>query len=149
MGVCVSLPRDYDKWRACLSPAALPGWRGGLETETSDAGWGRECFQFTRVTCCHRFQADTDPGCHTSVSPAWSRRADALPATLHGCLGSSSAHYCTQTHSPAMIYCFTAYGIRLEPSGPPAVRCGGGFSWPAPLDSCSYSGGERLWLVSV
>lgn len=30
---------------------------------------------------------------------------------------SSSAHYCTQTHRPVMIYCLAAYGIELELSG--------------------------------
>lgn len=37
--------------------------------------------------------------------------------------GSSSTHYCTQTHSPVMIYCCAAYGITLEPSGQKAARC--------------------------
>lgn len=37
--------------------------------------------------------------------------------------GSSSAHYCTQTHSPVMIHCLAAYGIKLEPAGKTAARC--------------------------
>lgn len=37
--------------------------------------------------------------------------------------GSSSAHYCTQTHSPVMIYCLSACGITLEPSSQTAARC--------------------------
>lgn len=105
---CSSCPDTrLQGWRACrfLPP---PGLRtrmfkfsgvGSVEGCNGDVGCGGEHPPLVWVTCCHQ-QASVGPGCHLSVRAGAARRADVLPATLHGRL---APHLPTAVHRAAAL----------------------------------------------
>lgn len=88
----------------------------------SDVGWGGERLAPVWVTCCHGLMFSGQRG---SIYQSHQQKPTGRCAAcyLTWLSGSSSAHYSTQTHSPVMIYCLSAYGIMLEPPDQKAARC--------------------------
>lgn len=121
--------RDYNQRWACLSLAVWARWRQGWV-------WDSVTYKVDPMLAAGR--ENTSHSCESPVAttyrPAWIHSAiyqshqqkpegRCAACYLTWLSGSSSAHYCTQTHSPVMIYCLSAYGITLEPSGQTAARC--------------------------
>lgn len=116
--------RDYDQGWGCLSLAVPARWKG----------WVRDSLTYNVALMQHEGE-NTSHSCESPVATtckkAWLKAAiyqshQQKPAGrcyLTWLSGSSSGHYCTQTHSPVMMYCLAAYGITLEPSGQTAARC--------------------------
>lgn len=121
--------RDYNQGWACLSLAVWARWRQGWV-------WDSVTYKVDPMLAAGR--ESTSRSCESPVATAY------RPAWIHSAIyqshqrepagrcaacyltwlsGSSSAHCRTQTHSPVMIHCLSAYGITLEPSGQTAARC--------------------------
>lgn len=117
---------DYDQGWACLSLAVLAWLRGelGIVWPTKWI-WCRMWGNILPTHASHLLSLTDQRGsrlpCISHTSKSQQGRCAACYLTWLS--GSSSAHYCTQTHSPVMIYCLAAYGITLELSGQTAARC--------------------------